>query len=119
MRRSLRTNSVKMPIYEYVCDTCSHQMEVIQNLSEDPLVKCPECDADSLRKKISAAGFRLKGGGWYETDFKSGNKKNVAGGDGGGSSSESSSSSSSTESKPSTPKSSDSGSSTSSSSSSD
>jgi len=123
MRRSLRTSSVKMPIYEYVCDTCSHQMEVIQKLSEDPLVKCPECDADSLRKKISAAGFRLKGGGWYETDFKSGNKKNVAGGDSGGDSgggsSESSSSSSSTESKSSTPKSSDSGSSTSSSSSSD
>lgn len=94
-------------------------MEVIQKLSEDPLVKCPECDADSLRKKISAAGFRLKGGGWYETDFKSGNKKNVAGSDtggdasggSGGGSSESSSASASSESKSSTPKSSDSSSS--------
>ena len=66
-----------MPIYEYVCDSCEHEFETIQKFSEDPLEMCPECDENSLRKKISAAGFRLKGGGWYETDFKSGNKRNV------------------------------------------
>lgn len=68
-----------MPIYEYVCDQCGHEFEAIQKISEDPLKTCPQCKQDSLRKKISAAGFRLKGGGWYETDFKSGKKKNVAG----------------------------------------
>ncbi|MDG2277516.1 MAG: zinc ribbon domain-containing protein [Pseudomonadales bacterium] len=68
-----------MPIYEYVCDQCGHQLEAFQTLSEGLLTVCPECSEESLRKKISAAGFRLKGGGWYETDFKSGNKKNVAG----------------------------------------
>ena len=83
-----------MPIYEYVCDSCGHEMEAIQKISEDPLVKCPACDADTLRKKISAAGFRLKGGGWYETDFKSGKKKNVAGSESSSSSSSDSSSSS-------------------------
>jgi predicted nucleic acid-binding Zn ribbon protein len=51
----------------------------MQKLSEDPLKTCPNCNQDSLIKRISAAGFRLKGGGWYETDFKSGKKKNVSG----------------------------------------
>ncbi|NOX52316.1 MAG: zinc ribbon domain-containing protein [Gammaproteobacteria bacterium] len=68
-----------MPIYEYRCDNCDHELEAMQKLSEDKLVDCPECGKDSLIKKISAAGFRLKGSGWYETDFKSGNKKNVSG----------------------------------------
>ncbi|NKC01066.1 MAG: zinc ribbon domain-containing protein [Pseudomonadales bacterium] len=85
-----------MPIYEYVCDQCGHQLEAFQTLSEGPLRNCPECSKESLRKKISAAGFRLKGAGWYETDFKSGKKKNVAGSDKSSSSSDSSSSSSST-----------------------
>ena len=67
-----------MPIYEYVCDECEHQFETIQKISEDPLKTCPECDSESLRKKVSAAAFRLKGDGWYETDFKSGKKRNVA-----------------------------------------
>ena len=67
-----------MPIYEYRCEKCGHELEAIQKLSEDALVTCPVCEKDSLKKKISAAGFRLKGGGWYETDFKSGNKKNLA-----------------------------------------
>lgn len=58
-------------------------MEAVQKISEDSLVKCPACGNDTLKKIISAAGFRLKGGGWYETDFKSGKKKNVAGGDSG------------------------------------
>ena len=84
-----------MPIYEYRCDNCGHELEAIQSLSEAPLKHCPECDSDNQVKKISAAGFRLKGGGWYETDFKSGSKKNVAGADGGESSSSSGSESSS------------------------
>lgn len=85
-----------MPIYEYQCMDCEHEFETIQKISEDPLVTCPQCSNDSLKKKISAAGFRLKGGGWYETDFKSGGRKNVSGDDKGGSKSDSSSSSSST-----------------------
>ena len=68
-----------MPIYEYQCEACGHQMEALQKLSDAPLLDCPSCKAPQLRKKISAAGFRLKGGGWYETDFKSGGKKNVSG----------------------------------------
>ena len=73
-----------MPIYEYQCTDCEHEFETIQKISEDLLVTCPNCSKDSLRKKISAAGFRLKGGGWYETDFKSGGRKNVSGDDKGG-----------------------------------
>ena len=71
-----------MPIYEYRCDSCGHEFETIQKLSEAALTTCPACAEESLRKKVSASGFRLKGGGWYETDFKAGNnKKNVAGDD--------------------------------------
>jgi|TARA_Y100000385_G_C12979621_1_gene587799 putative FmdB family regulatory protein len=70
-----------MPIYEYRCTNCGHEMEAVQKISEDPLLNCPACSQDALKKRISAAGFRLKGGGWYETDFKSGKKKNVSGGD--------------------------------------
>jgi putative FmdB family regulatory protein len=69
-----------MPIYEYRCDNCGHELETIQKVSEAPLTTCPACEKEGLRKKVSRAGFRLKGGGWYETDFKSGNKKNVAAG---------------------------------------
>jgi putative FmdB family regulatory protein len=64
-----------MPIYEYVCESCGHHLEALQKISEDPLVYCPECGADALRKKVSAAAFRLKGTGWYETDFKDKGKK--------------------------------------------
>lgn len=67
-----------MPIYEYECKACGHRQEVIQKMSDDPLVECPKCGKPELKKLISAAGFRLKGGGWYETDFKGGSKKNVA-----------------------------------------
>lgn len=66
-----------MPIYEYQCETCGHEMEALQKISDDPLKDCPQCGKPSLKKLISAAGFRLKGGGWYETDFKSGKKKNL------------------------------------------
>ena len=68
-----------MPIYEYVCDNCSHHLEALQKMSDEPLVFCPECGEAGLRKQVSAAAFRLKGTGWYETDFKSGKKKNVSG----------------------------------------
>lgn len=68
-----------MPIYEYQCQSCGHEHEALQKLSDAPLIHCPACTEPELKKKISAAGFRLKGGGWYETDFKSGAKKNVAG----------------------------------------
>lgn len=67
-----------MPIYEYICNHCQHSMEAIQKMSDDPLKDCPECGETALQKKISAAGFRLKGEGWYETDFKSGSKKNLS-----------------------------------------
>ena len=67
-----------MPIYEYSCEACGHQMEAIQKMSDDPLRDCPSCGEAKLKKLISAPGFRLKGGGWYETDFKGGSKKNVA-----------------------------------------
>lgn len=67
-----------MPIYEYKCSECEHTLEKLQKMSDDPAVDCPECGKPGLKKMISAAGFRLKGGGWYETDFKSGSKKNVA-----------------------------------------
>ena len=67
-----------VPIYEYQCQACGDEHEAIQKMSADPLVICPACSEPELKKKISAAGFRLKGSGWYETDFKSGSKKNVA-----------------------------------------
>jgi putative FmdB family regulatory protein len=68
-----------VPIYEYQCESCSHALEALQKLSDAPLTQCPACGQPTLKKHISAAGFRLSGGGWYETDFKSGKKKNLAG----------------------------------------
>ena len=64
-----------MPIYEYACASCDHHLEALQKISEDPLVFCPECGEESLRKKVSAAAFVLKGSGWYETDFKNSGKE--------------------------------------------
>ena len=74
-----------MPIYEYACVLCDHHLETLQKMSEDPLVFCPECGEESLRKKVSAAAFVLKGSGWYETDFKNSGKekpKDAKAGDG-------------------------------------
>ena len=68
-----------MPIYEYQCEQCGHKLEKLQKISDEPLKTCPQCGNQSLKKLVSAAAFRLKGGGWYETDFKTGDKKNVTG----------------------------------------
>ena len=67
-----------MPIYEYQCKACGERREALQKISDAPLTRCKACGKDALTKHISAAGFRLKGEGWYETDFKSSNKKNLA-----------------------------------------
>ncbi|MBC8519658.1 MAG: zinc ribbon domain-containing protein [Gammaproteobacteria bacterium] len=67
-----------MPIYEYVCGGCGHHIEKLQKMSDDPLMECPACGKPTLKKQVSAAGFRLSGGGWYESDFKTGEKKNMA-----------------------------------------
>lgn len=67
-----------MPLYEYRCDACEHEFEALQKMSDEPLIHCPACDDAKLRKLVSAAGFRLKGDGWYETDFKGSNKRNIA-----------------------------------------
>jgi putative FmdB family regulatory protein len=68
-----------MPIYEYRCEACGHYLETLQKISDPPLTDCHKCGKPALKKLVSAAAFRLKGGGWYETDFKTGGKKNVAG----------------------------------------
>ena len=67
-----------MPIYEYECEDCGHHHEALQKISDPLLRNCPSCGKDALKKMVSAASFRLSGSGWYETDFKSDNKKNLA-----------------------------------------
>ena len=64
-----------MPIYAYKCSTCQHQQDVLQKLSDAPLTVCPECGAATFAKQLTAAGFQLKGSGWYATDFKNGPAK--------------------------------------------
>ena len=64
-----------MPIYEYKCAACGHGEEHLQKVSEKPLTKCPACGKKKFKKQLSAAGFQLKGSGWYATDFKSSGKK--------------------------------------------
>jgi putative FmdB family regulatory protein len=66
-----------MPIYEYKCQSCGHELEKLQRISDPSLTDCPFCDEPALQRLMSAAGFRLKGAGWYETDFKTGSKKNL------------------------------------------
>ena len=68
-----------MPIYAYQCQACSHYLEALRKMSDAPLIDCPACGQPSLKKQLTAPSFRLGGGGWYETDFKTGNKKNLAG----------------------------------------
>lgn len=67
-----------MPIYEYRCESCAHELEKIQKMSDEAIVDCPACGRPALKRLISAAAFRLKGSGWYETDFKKDNKRNLA-----------------------------------------
>jgi putative FmdB family regulatory protein len=69
-----------MPIYEYRCNACGHQLDALQKVNDEPLKDCPACKEPALRRLISAPAFRLKGGGWYETDFKSDKerKRNLA-----------------------------------------
>ncbi len=66
-----------MPIYEYACKNCDHTLDALQKMDEDPLVYCPSCGEAELKKLISAPRFRLKGEGWYETDFKKDNQRNL------------------------------------------
>jgi putative FmdB family regulatory protein len=68
-----------MPIYEYQCQACDHRLEALQKISDAPKLDCPACGEPALKKQVSAVAFRLKGSGWYETDFKTGDKKNLAG----------------------------------------
>jgi len=70
-----------MPIYEYRCDDCGEELERLQRLNDEPLRDCPSCGKPALRRLMSAAGFRLKGSGWYETDFKKDNRRNLVDGD--------------------------------------
>lgn len=67
-----------MPIYEYACKSCGFEKDVLQKISDAPLTECPQCKENEFSKRLSAPGFRLKGAGWYETDFKTGKKKNLA-----------------------------------------
>ncbi len=68
-----------MPIYGYICKHCEHTLDVLQKISDDPLVDCPECGKPQLKRQLSAPRFRLKGSGWYETDFKKDNQRNLHG----------------------------------------
>ena len=63
-----------MPIYQYRCVECGHQLEALQKMSDDRLVDCPECNQPALKKQVTAAAFKLNGTGWYETDFKNSGK---------------------------------------------
>ncbi|MEI7783380.1 MAG: FmdB family zinc ribbon protein [Betaproteobacteria bacterium] len=61
-----------MPIYAYKCASCGHSKDVLQKISDEPLSQCPQCGAASFQKQVTAAGFQLKGSGWYVTDFRGG-----------------------------------------------
>jgi putative FmdB family regulatory protein len=68
-----------MPIYAYACKDCDHTLDALQKIADEPLVDCPECGEPALRRLVSAPRFRLKGQGWYETDFKKDNQRNLHG----------------------------------------
>ena len=68
-----------MPIYAYACTECNHELDALQKVADDPLTECPECGKPALKRLLSAPRFRLKGKGWYETDFKTGNQRNLHG----------------------------------------
>ena len=67
-----------MPIYEYACKNCDHTLDALQKIGEEPLIFCPSCGEAGLKRLISAPRFRLKGEGWYETDFKKDKQRNLA-----------------------------------------
>jgi putative FmdB family regulatory protein len=68
-----------MPIYAYACKQCDHTLDALQKIADEPLVDCPECGESALKRLLSAPRFRLKGQGWYETDFKKDNQRNLHG----------------------------------------
>ena len=68
-----------MPIYAYACKNCDHELDALQKMADAPLVDCPACGEAELKRRLSAPRFRLKGQGWYETDFKKENQRNIAG----------------------------------------
>ncbi len=68
-----------MPIYAYACKKCDHELDALQKMADAPLVDCPNCGEPELKRRLSAPRFRLKGQGWYETDFKKDNQRNIAG----------------------------------------
>ncbi len=68
-----------MPIYAYACKECDHTLDALQKIADEPVVDCPACGEPALKRLISAPRFRLKGKGWYETDFKKDNQRNLAG----------------------------------------
>ncbi len=68
-----------MPIYEYACKECDHSLDALQKIADAPLVSCPACGGPGLKRLLSAPRFRLKGKGWYETDFKKDNQRNLHG----------------------------------------
>lgn len=70
-----------MPIYAYKCDSCGFAKDVLRKISDEPLTQCPSCQAESFKKQVTAAGFQLKGSGWYATDFKGGGAKPAETGD--------------------------------------
>ena len=67
-----------MPIYEYQCQQCGYALEMMQKINDAPLRQCPACGEEGLQKQVSRTSFRLKGSGWYETDFKNPSKQTVA-----------------------------------------
>ena len=69
-----------MPIYAYRCSSCGHAKDVLQKMSDDALTTCPACGAESFSKQVTAAGFQLKGSGWYQTDFRGGSAAPAAAG---------------------------------------
>jgi putative FmdB family regulatory protein len=73
-----------MPIYPYVCTACGHEFDALQKISEAPLTDCPACGESGLRKRLTAPSFKLKGTGWYETDFKNSKAKKAKDKDGDG-----------------------------------
>jgi putative FmdB family regulatory protein len=72
------TSTCTMPIYAYKCDSCGHAKDVLQKMSDAPLLVCPQCGAETFKKQLTAAGFQLKGSGWYVTDFRGGNAGEAA-----------------------------------------